>query len=91
MFAGRKQAITLEHFMPKMHLFTCPQDHLRFYLNTRTGVHFMTITDAQARDAANRLGSQGIPTTPSGAAGLAGLKAFGEVERPLIIVTEGAV
>jgi len=64
---------------------------IAFGIFERTGVHFMTITDAQARDAANRLGSQGIPTTPSGAAGLAGLKAFGEVERPLIIVTEGAV
>ncbi len=31
------------------------------------------------------------PSLGSGAAGLAGLKAYGEVERPLIIVTEGVV
>ena len=64
---------------------------IAFGIFERTGVHFMTVTDAEAQDAANRLGSQGLATTPSGAAGLAGLKAFGEVERPLIIVTEGAV
>ncbi len=64
---------------------------IAFGIFERTGVHFMTVSDAEAQDAANRLGSQGIATTPSGAAGLAGLKAFGEVERPLIIVTEGAV
>ncbi len=64
---------------------------IAFGIFERTGVHFMTITDAEAQDAANRLGSQNMATTPSGAAGLAGLKAFGEVKRPLIIVTEGAV
>lgn len=64
---------------------------IAFGIFERTGVHFMTVTDAEAQDAANRLTSQGIATTPSGAAGLAGLKAFGEVERPLIIVTEGVV
>ena len=64
---------------------------IAFGIFERTGVHFMTVTDAEAQDAAKRLTSQGIATTPSGAAGLAGLKAFGEVERPLIIVTEGAV
>ena len=64
---------------------------IAFGIFERTGVHFMTVTDAEAQDAAARLTSQGIATTPSGAAGLAGLKAFGEVERPLIIVTEGAV
>jgi len=64
---------------------------IAFGIFERTGVHFMTVTDAEAQDAAARLTSQGIATTPSGAAGLAGLKAFGQVERPLIIVTEGAV
>ncbi len=56
---------------------------IAFGIFERTGVHFMTVTDAEAQDAASRLTSQGIATTPSGAAGLAGLKAFGEVERPL--------
>ena len=64
---------------------------IAFGIFERTGVHFMTVSDAEAQDAANRLASQGMATTPSGAAGLAGLKAFGEAERPLIIVTEGAV
>ncbi len=64
---------------------------IAFGIFERTGVHFMTITDAEGQDAANRLGSQGMTTTPSGAAGLAGLMAYGEADRPLIIVTEGAV
>ncbi|WP_413788580.1 pyridoxal-phosphate dependent enzyme [Paludibacillus litoralis] len=38
---------------------------------------FMTISDAMAEAAAARLGAAGLPTTPSGAAGLAGLLAAG--------------
>jgi len=84
--------VQVEGAVSSMGRLDCKEPSLiAFGIFERTGVHFMTITDAEAQDAANRLGSQGMATTPSGAAGLAGLRAFGEVRRPLIIVTEGAV
>ncbi len=64
---------------------------IAFGIFERTGVNFMTVTDEQATDAANRITAMGIATTPSGAAGYAALKIYGDAERPLIIVTEGAV
>jgi diaminopropionate ammonia-lyase len=53
---------------------------------------FITISDKDAESATEMLARHNIPTTPSGAAGLAGLikKAPGSDSRPLIIVSEGA-
>ena len=64
---------------------------IAFGIFERTGVNFMTVTDEQATDAAKRLTAMGLATTPSGAAGYAALKIYGAADRPLIIVTEGAV
>ncbi|GLQ16448.1 hypothetical protein GCM10007879_06970 [Maritalea porphyrae] len=54
---------------------------------------FVVISDAKAAEAQNLLNELGLPTTPSGAAGLAGLNAAAlPVDaKPLIIVTEGQV
>ena len=52
---------------------------------------FMTITDGEAKAAEDTLSRQGIATTPSGAAPLAGLMAMkpGPDSRCLLIVSEG--
>jgi len=52
---------------------------------------FVTVTDAQAAAAAADLGAAGIATTPSGAAGLAGLRELRLDERAscLLIASEG--
>ena len=56
-------------------------------------VSYLAITDAEAQAAADHLGAQGLPTTPSGAASAAGLfqqRAAGAApERPLVFVGEG--
>lgn len=53
---------------------------------------YVTVTDAQATEAAAQAGALGIPSTPSGAAGLAALlRASERPERPLVILSEGAV
>lgn len=57
----------------------------------RCGVQFMLVSDEESTQAAGWLGQRGLGTTPSGAAGLAGLIKHGACERPLIVVTEGAV
>lgn len=61
------------------------------------GVDYVTVSDEAAADAAGYLGSQGLATTPSGAAGLAGLWQWQATRpddlpgRPLILMTEGAL
>lgn len=57
----------------------------------RCDVEFELVSDEEAEEAAVWLGGHGLPTTPSGAAGLAGLAKHGACPLPLIIVTEGAV
>ncbi len=57
----------------------------------RCDVRFELVSDGEAADAARWLGEHGLGTTPSGAAGLAGLLRHGPCPRPLIIVTEGTV
>ena len=51
------------------------------------------VMDEQTAKACNLLEAEGIPTTPSGAVGLAGLKALAlnSNSRALILVTEGSV
>jgi diaminopropionate ammonia-lyase len=57
----------------------------------RCDVDFILVSDAEAAEAAAWLGRHGLATTPSGAAGLAGLVKHGACALPLVIVTEGAV
>lgn len=57
-------------------------------------LHYIAISDAQAEAAAQQLTELNLPTTPSGAAGLAGMQTVmddvaGTDFRPLIVVTEG--
>ncbi|PCI79191.1 MAG: PLP-dependent lyase/thiolase [SAR86 cluster bacterium] len=62
-----------------------------------SNVEFITISDDDAIAATNYLDKQGIPTTPSGAAGYAGLSKLLSLQSqvagflPLVIVTEGAL
>lgn len=58
---------------------------------------FLTISEAEAASAAERLSVAGMPTTPSGAAGLAGILAYAQNQggidadaRVLAIITEAA-
>jgi diaminopropionate ammonia-lyase len=53
---------------------------------------FVTVSDEHARSAAGLLGRHGVATTPSGAAGLAGLASLNleRNARALVIATEGA-
>ena len=57
----------------------------------RDADRFMTVTDEEASAAADMLAQEGIATTPSGAAPLAGLRAMrpGAESRCLLIVSEG--
>ena len=61
------------------------------------GVDYITVSDAEAAKAAAHLAAEGMATTPSGAAGLAGLLrwrmlyANDDVTVPLVLMTEGAV
>ena len=63
----------------------------------RCDVDYVTVSGASAEEAARDLDAKGLSTTPSGAAGLAGLKQWQAVQpepamaRPLILVTEGAL
>lgn len=56
---------------------------------------FLTVSDQAAQEASQMLGQCGWPTTPSGAAGLAGLQLIchqlSPEDRPLIVVTEDSL
>ena len=53
---------------------------------------FVTVTDEEAEAAVQRLASHGLETSPSGAAGLAGMIAHAPHDaRVLVLVTEGAI
>lgn len=72
----------------------CKEPSLRaFEVLRKTADRFVTVSDDQAQAAVERLASHGLPTTPSGAAGLAGMIANspGPNARVLIFVTEGDV
>ncbi len=55
--------------------------------------HFVTVSDEMATQAADEITASDTPTTPSGAAGYAALKAFDlpENANPLVIISEGQV
>ena len=65
--------------------------HLAFEILRDADVRCVTVSDALAEAAADELAGEGLATTPSGAAGLAGLDAadLPPGARPLILVTEG--
>ena len=72
----------------------CKEPSLRaFEVLRETADRFVTVSDAQAQAAVALLAAQGLRTTPSGAAGLAGMIANspGPDARVLIFVTEGDV
>jgi len=53
---------------------------------------FVTISDEEATAAADRITSDGMPSTPSGAAGIAALmKEQNRPENPLVILSEGGL
>lgn len=64
---------------------------LAFNILREQADHFVTITDEQAQQTADILTDNGLATTPSGAAALAGLvnMDLSPSSRPLFIVTEG--
>lgn len=67
---------------------------IAFHALERAEVGYLAVTDDEAEAAADELADLGLPTTASGAAGLAGLRKGGSSRtgfgpRPLIIVTEG--
>ncbi|MEL7464437.1 MAG: pyridoxal-phosphate dependent enzyme [Pseudomonadota bacterium] len=65
--------------------------HLALKYLAREADAFMTVTDAEAQMAADRLGASGFATTPSAAAGFAGMAkdAPGPEARVLLYVSEG--
>ena len=65
--------------------------HLAFEVLRDADVRCLTVSDARAEAAADELAADGLATTPSGAAGLAGLDVadLPPGARPLILVTEG--
>ena len=72
----------------------CKEPSLRaFHVLRELSDQFVTISDEQAQAAMDLLSAHDVQTTPSGAAGLAGLIAarLDAHATPLIIVTEGEV
>ncbi|MGN8157268.1 diaminopropionate ammonia-lyase [Salinisphaera sp. SWV1] len=64
---------------------------LAFESLKHTADRFITVTDKAAQLAVDRFSTHGLQTTPSGAAGLAGLKALDlpATAQPLVFITEG--
>lgn len=89
--AGRP--VTVEGPLSNMGRLDCKEPSLLALDILRSAdVDYQLVTDAQAAAACDELAqTHGIPTTPSGAAGFAGLRAFDlpQHARALVIVTEG--
>lgn len=93
--AASLEAGTLTHAggpVSDMGRLDCKDASLLAFEALRTlDVSCIAVSDAQAIAAAGELAAQGLPTTSSGAAGLAGLKAAGIDPRDaLVVVTETA-
>lgn len=90
------KAVTVEGPVSNMGRLDCKDPSLLAVEILRSAdVDYQLVSDAEATAACRDLTqTYGIPTTPSGAAGFAGLRAFAaataNVVRPLVIVTEGA-
>lgn len=92
--AGRP--VTVEGPVSNMGRLDCKEpSHVAFEVLKAANVEYIAVGDAAALRAARDLEEiYGIATTPSGAAGFAGLRELMQTEnvpRPLIVVTEGAV
>lgn len=61
---------------------------LAFDILRGTADAFETVSEAEANDAAEAMAAEGLPTTPSGAAGVAAWRRMGGA-RPLVILSEG--
>ncbi|MCP4316384.1 MAG: pyridoxal-phosphate dependent enzyme [Hyphomicrobiales bacterium] len=86
------QLVTVEGPVSNMGRLDCKvPSMLAFNILQQTADRFVTITDEAAADAVGVAHGLGYQSTPSGIAGLAALMADGERERPLVIVSEGAV
>ena len=64
---------------------------LAFEILRDADCRFVTVSDGQAEAAAAVMAAAGLPTTPSGAAGVAALKFVPADALPLVLLTEGAV
>ncbi|GGE45245.1 PLP-dependent lyase/thiolase [Primorskyibacter flagellatus] len=88
--AGR--LVTARGPVSSMGRLDCKEPSMLAFDILRTAAdRFVTVTDAQAEEAATRFTATGLPTTPSGAAGLAACLTDGAAGRPLVILSEGAV
>lgn len=91
------KVVTVEGPVSNMGRLDCKAPSiLAFDLLERSNVKYLAVSDEEAEQAVAILAKDGIATTPSGAAGLAGLiKSLpddqGDGYSPLIIVSEGAL
>lgn len=91
------QVVTVEGPVSNMGRLDCKAPSiLAFDVLERSNVEYLAVSDEEAEQAVAKLAEDGIATTPSGAAGLAGLiKSLpddrGDGYSPLIIVSEGAL
>ena len=86
--------ITVEGPVSNMGRLDCKTPSmLAFEILKSAADHFVVISDQQAQFAADELTDNGMPTTPSGAAGYCAMKQFNLPDNaiPLVIVTEGQV
>lgn len=87
------EIVTVEGPVSNMGRLDCKTPSmLALEILTETADRYVTVTDDEAAEAADRAGKLGVPTTPSGAAGLAALlrEPVGPGEA-LVILSEGAV
>ncbi|MCA0963656.1 pyridoxal-phosphate dependent enzyme [Salipiger bermudensis] len=89
MRAGR--IITVDGPVSKMGRLDCKTPSLlAFDILRETADAFETVSEAEAAAAFELMAAEGLATTPSGAAGVAGWMRMGG-ERPLVILSEGPV
>lgn len=84
--------VTVEGPVSDMGRLDCKSPSMLAFEILRTGADaFVTVSEGQAQDAATQLTQAGLPATPSGGAGFAGLLADAQrALHPLIILSEGS-
>lgn len=86
------QLVTVDGPVSNMGRLDCKAPSmLAFDILQHTADRYVTITDEAAAQAVGVAQDLGYRSTPSGVAGLAALIADGKRERPLVIISEGAV
>lgn len=86
------QLLTVEGPVSNMGRLDCKTPSLlAFDILSECADHFVTVTDAQASAAAKLAGTNGIPTTASGAAGLAACLDDATDAQTVVILSEGSV